>query len=98
MEFWFAIIKVVAVVAMILFGAWLLFAATAACRRRSATCGIRAVSAARLHRAGNDDGDHYVLFGGLELVGITAAEADNPEKSIPKATNRVIYHRTLFSM
>lgn len=26
-------------------------------------------------------------FGGLELVGITAAEADNPEQSIPKATN-----------
>lgn len=26
-------------------------------------------------------------FGGLELVGITAAEADNPGKSIPKATN-----------
>ncbi|MFX5570851.1 aromatic amino acid transporter AroP, partial [Acinetobacter baumannii] len=30
-------------------------------------------------------------FGGLELVGITAAEADSPEKTIPKATNQVIY-------
>lgn len=36
-------------------------------------------------------------FGGLELVGITAAEADNPEKSIPKATNQVIY-RILLSI
>jgi aromatic amino acid transport protein AroP len=27
-------------------------------------------------------------FGGLELVGITAAEADNPEKSIPKPPTR----------
>lgn len=27
-------------------------------------------------------------FGGLELVGITAAEADEPHKTIPKATNR----------
>ncbi len=35
-------------------------------------------------------------FGGLELVGITAAEADNPEKSIPKATNRVIYRILIF--
>ena len=29
-------------------------------------------------------------FGGLELVGITAAEADEPHKTIPKATNQVI--------
>jgi aromatic amino acid transport protein AroP len=35
-------------------------------------------------------------FGGLELVGITAAEADNPEKSIPKATNQVIYRILIF--
>lgn len=35
-------------------------------------------------------------FGGLELVGITAAEADNPEQSIPKATNRVIYRILIF--
>jgi len=35
-------------------------------------------------------------FGGLELVGITAAEADNPEKSIPRATNQVIYRILLF--
>ena len=36
-------------------------------------------------------------FGGLELVGITAAEADNPEKSIPKATNQVIYRILIFT-
>ncbi len=35
-------------------------------------------------------------FGGLELVGITAAEADQPEKSIPKATNQVIYRILIF--
>ncbi|VEA67674.1 General aromatic amino acid permease [Serratia plymuthica] len=35
-------------------------------------------------------------FGGLELVGITAAEADNPQKSIPKATNQVIYRILIF--
>lgn len=27
-------------------------------------------------------------FGGLELIGITAAEAQDPQKSIPKAVNR----------
>lgn len=35
-------------------------------------------------------------FGGLELVGITAAEASHPEKSIPKATNQVIYRVLIF--
>src|SRR5699024_6572102 len=35
-------------------------------------------------------------FGGLELVGITAAEATNPDKNIPKATNQVIYRILIF--
>jgi aromatic amino acid transport protein AroP len=35
-------------------------------------------------------------FGGLELVGITAAEADDPASSIPKATNQVIYRILIF--
>ena len=63
MEFWFAIIKVVAVVAMILFGGWLLFSGNggpqATVRNLWEQGGI---PAARLHRAGNDDGDYYVLF------------------------------------
>ena len=35
-------------------------------------------------------------FGGLELIGITAAEARDPEKSIPKAVNQVVYRILLF--
>jgi len=35
-------------------------------------------------------------FGGLELIGITAAEADDPQKSIPKAVNQVIYRILIF--
>src|SRR5690606_32452750 len=35
-------------------------------------------------------------FGGLELVGITAAEAENPEKNIPKATNQVLIRILIF--
>ena len=31
-------------------------------------------------------------FGGLEMVGITAAEAADPRRSIPKATNRGVPH------
>jgi len=35
-------------------------------------------------------------FGGIELIGMTAAEAENPEKSIPQAVNRVIFRILVF--
>lgn len=97
MEFWFAIVKVVAVVAMILFGAWLLF---------SDTAGPQATVRNLWQQGGFLPHGFTGLimmmaiimfsFGGLELVGITAAEADNPETSIPKATNQVIYRILIF--
>lgn len=97
MEFWFAIIKVVAVVAMILFGGWLLF---------SGNGGPQATVRNLWEQGGFLPHGFTGLvmmmaiimfsFGGLELVGITAAEADNPEQSIPKATNQVIYRILIF--
>ncbi|MGV7090697.1 aromatic amino acid transporter AroP [Siccibacter turicensis] len=97
MEFWFAIIKVVAVIAMILFGGWLLF---------SDTAGPQATVRNLWEQGGflphGMTGLVMMMaiimfsFGGLELVGITAAEADNPETSIPKATNQVIYRILIF--
>ncbi|HGE6773054.1 TPA: amino acid permease [Klebsiella aerogenes] len=38
----------------------------------------------------------FALIKVLELIGITAAEAQNPEKSIPKAVNQVVYRILLF--
>src|SRR5690606_36809659 len=35
-------------------------------------------------------------FGGLELVGITAAEARDPQRVIPKAINQVVYRILIF--
>jgi aromatic amino acid transport protein AroP len=35
-------------------------------------------------------------FGGLELIGITAAEADDPRRTIPKAVNQVLYRILIF--
>src|SRR5690606_33888263 len=35
-------------------------------------------------------------FGGLELVGITAAEASEPRKVIPRAINQVVYRILIF--
>ncbi|MDD2842172.1 MAG: amino acid permease [Tolumonas sp.] len=97
MEFWFAIIKVVAIVGMILFGGWLLLSGQ----------GGEQAKVSNLWALGGfmPNGWHGVImslaiimfsFGGLELVGITAAEADNPRKSIPQAVNQVIYRILIF--
>ncbi len=104
-EFWFSIIKVVAILAMIGFGTYLLISGT----------GGEQASISNLTNNGGffpkgwfektAEGYQGLLsvmaiimfsFGGLELIGITAAEAENPEKNIPKATNQVIYRILIF--
>jgi len=96
-EFWFAIIKVVAIIGMMLFGGWLLFSGQ----------GGEQANVSNLWALGGfmPNGWHGVImslaiimfsFGGLELVGITAAEADDPRKSIPRAVNQVIYRILIF--
>ncbi|AKU20493.1 amino acid permease [Massilia sp. MB5] len=97
MEFWFAIIKVVAIVGMIVFGGYLL---------ASGKAGPEAAVANLWQHGGffpNGVGGLVMAmavimfsFGGLELVGITAAEADNPSKTIPSATNQAIYRILIF--
>ncbi|NDJ58904.1 amino acid permease [Enterobacteriaceae bacterium 4M9] len=97
MEFWFSIIKVVAIIGMILVGGYLLFSGK----------GGPEASVTNLW----DEGGFFPFgisglvmamavimfsFGGLELVGITAAEADNPQKTIPQATNQVIWRVLIF--
>lgn len=97
MEFWFALIKVLAIVGMIGFGIWLL---------ASGQGGARA-SIDNLWQHGGflATGWHGLIlslavimfsFGGLELIGITAAEARSPQTTIPKAINQVVYRILLF--
>ncbi|MBX9445185.1 amino acid permease [Dickeya chrysanthemi] len=97
LEFWFAIIKVVAIIGMIAFGSWLLLSGH----------GGPEASITNLWAQGGffPNGISGLVmamavimfsFGGLELVGITAAEADKPEESIPRATNQVIYRILIF--
>lgn len=97
MEFWFAIIKVAAIIGMIVFGGWLLISGSggpeATVTNLWAQGGFFPNGIAGLVMA---MAVIMFSFGGLELVGITAAEADNPEKSIPRATNQVIYRILIF--
>jgi aromatic amino acid transport protein AroP len=96
-EFWFALIKVAAVMAMIVFGGYLLWSGH----------GGPQASVSNLWRDGGFfphgfSGLFMVMavimfsFGGLELLGMTAAETANPQKAIPKAINQVIYRILIF--
>lgn len=97
MEFWFAIVKVVAVISMILFGGWLLFSGHAG--PQATVRNLWEQGGFFPHGIGGLVMVMAIImfsFGGLELVGITAAEADNPEVSIPKATNQVLWRILIF--
>ena len=93
-EFWFSMIKIVAIVALIIVGGGMIavgftarpvvrrhpsqtFGTTAECSRTtsSASCGAFQIA--------------VFAFMGSELVGTTAAETQDPEKTLPKAINAV---------
>ncbi|MFV0550151.1 MAG: amino acid permease [Limnobaculum xujianqingii] len=97
MEFWFAIIKVAAIIGMIAFGIWLLATGTggpeAGISNLWSQGGFMPFGFEGLVMA---TAIIMFSFGGLELIGITAAEADNPEKTIPKAINQVLYRILIF--
>ena len=109
-EFWFAIIKIVAVLAMIFGGLYVIIANV------PTASGIRASFANWFTVDGgflphglmsrNADGTWTGLlmalvvvmfsFGGTELIGITAGETENPRTTIPKATNGIIWRILVF--
>ncbi|MGZ5200424.1 MAG: amino acid permease [Telluria sp.] len=97
MEFWFALIKVVAVVGMIVFGLWLLFSGGAG--PQAGVANLWAKGGFFPKGVGGLVMAIPMLmfsFGGLELIGITAAEADDPSRTIPRATNQAIYRILIF--
>lgn len=105
-EFWFSIIKVVAIIAMIIFGVYLLFSGNggeqASIQNLWNDGGFFPKGLLSTDGKGGFQGLFAAIalimfsFGGLELIGITAAEAEQPEKTIPKATNQVIYRILIF--
>ncbi len=98
-EFWFAGIKVFTIIAMILFALYLIF--FNASMHQSV---IENFSQNIQHNffAHGTSGFLFSLvlvvfsFGGTQFVGIAAADADNPEKSVPKAINGVIFRIVIF--
>ena len=96
-EFWFSIIKVSAIIGMIIFGSYLLIGGSAGPESH--------VSNLWKHGGFFPNGVHGMFialavvtfsFGGLELVGIAAAETENPQKTIPTAINQVLVRILIF--
>lgn len=96
-EFWFAIVKVTAILGMIVLGLVMVFAGLG-----GAATGF---SNLWVHGGFLPNGMWGLSlslvvvmfsFGGIELIGITAGEADNPKKSIPQAINQVMWRILIF--
>ncbi len=97
MEFWFASIKVAAIVTMIALGTFLLVSGNAG--PEAAVSNLWEYGGFFARGWGGVFTSLAVVsfsFGGLELVGIAAAETSNPQKTIPKAVNQLIYRILIF--
>lgn len=99
LEFWFALIKVVTIVALILGGLGVILFGYGELGQKASFSNLwsnggflpfgimGAVMALQI-----------VMFAyqGVELIGVTAGEAENPEQVLPRATNGVIYRILIF--
>lgn len=94
LEFWFAIIKVIAIIALIILGTWLVLSGF------TGPDGSKASFANLWNREGGMfphgisgffAGFQIATFAfvGIELVGATAAETANPKKTLPRAINQI---------
>ncbi|MER7014441.1 amino acid permease [Saccharopolyspora sp. NPDC000359] len=101
LEFWFSVIKVVAIVAMIVGGiAVLVFGFTAGGgHAEPAVSNIWSNGGMFPHGFEGFLLSFAVVmfaFGGTEIIGVTAGEAENPEQTIPRAVNTVPVRVLLF--
>lgn len=105
-EFLFSIVKVVAIIGMIVFGLYLLLSGSGGPQASFDNLWNDNGFFPKGWFNKTEEGGYQGLlaamviimfsFGGLELIGITAAEAKDPDKTIPKATNQVIYRVLVF--
>ncbi len=101
-EYWFAMIKVAAIIGMIVLGAVII-----AFGINKSSGGLPDPSMAHLwdlggFMPGGMSGFLLVLvvvlfsYGGTELIGITAGEAEDPQRTIPQAINQLIIRFLIF--
>ena len=96
-EFLFSMIKILAIIGMIGYGAWLLASGHGGAHASISNLWARGgffpngISGLIMAMA-----IIMFSFGGIELVGIAAAETKNPTTTIPKAVNQIVYRVLLF--
>lgn len=99
LEFWFAIIKVITIIALIVVGIFLIII------QFKTPFGHASLSHLWSHGGWFPNGVNGFLlsfqmavfsFVGIELIGVTAGEAQDPEKTLPKAINNVPIRIILF--
>ena len=92
MEFWFALIKIVAILSLIIIGIFMII------KGFSTDVGVSSFTNLWSHGGWFPNGaSGFILsfqmvvfaFTGIELVGLTAGETENPEYVIPKAINNI---------
>ncbi|MDY5128689.1 amino acid permease [Actinotignum urinale] len=99
-EFWFAAIKVFAIIGMIVLGLWLIIFQVTSPNGVTPSVSHLVDHGGFFAQGAKGAVLAFVVvmfsFGGIELIGITAGEAEHPEKSIPHAINSVIWRILLF--
>lgn len=99
LEFWFALIKVVAIIAFIIIGAYMIIT------HYKTSAGTVSISNLWSHVGFFPKGGKgFILsfqmvtfaFAGIELVGLVAGETKNPEKVLPEAINNIPIRIILF--
>ena len=96
-EFWMALIKISAIIFMIILGSYLILTDARPFPENFSNLWVHGgffpngVSGMVLAMV-----PVLFSFGGIELIGITAGETENPDKTIPRAINQVIYRILIF--
>jgi AAT family amino acid transporter/D-serine/D-alanine/glycine transporter len=99
LEFWFALLKVVTIVVLIVSGLAVIFFHIGALGETASFSNLWS------HQGFLPGGILGVLltlqivmfaYQGVELIGVTAGEAENPEVNLPRATNNIIFRILLF--
>jgi L-asparagine transporter-like permease len=99
LEFWLALVKVTTIVGLLVGGVWILASGVAVSGQHIG------ISNLWLYGGFLPHGWHGVLdalpvalfgFGGIEIIGLTAAETARPEEALPRAVNGVAYRILIF--
>jgi amino acid transporter, AAT family len=99
LEFWFALLKVITIVVLIVSGLAVIFFHLGAL---GATASFANLWSHQGFLPGGILGVLLTLqivmfaYQGVELIGVTAGEAENPEVNLPRATNSIIFRILLF--